>query len=421
MKTPKDYSGYSEHEFKASIKRKDRLSSVLIYCGAFPFFMIPIGFNVAFLLPFVIGGMAVGVPLIIIGCIINSSVQKQKKQFEDDTGITVEKETLKIQEEKVREERHDKFLHGLDKNNAITDPKPVLSDAELIAKINELSPKIKMYDVLIKVFGVLGFIGFFPLNILFPLLGFVPFIPCIIFAIRWAVNKNQLKCIVGNSVIRGVLTDIFALTNYSPGCHISTEAIQDTRLIPSWNRIRGSDLIEGAYKGIRFSFSDLCLKHESNSGKSRSSTTRFEGQWLIIELAKELPHRLSIKEDSKVKSDVETENIEFNKKFQIETEDPHTAFFVLTPHFMEYILNARRRAGAKMHMCFDGTRAHIALHSGRDLFEPCSKQIYDMKNIEMLRNQIQWDAKYITGIIDELLLNENLFNTGGQNAAQTSK
>jgi hypothetical protein len=76
---------------------------------------------------------------------------------------------------------------------------------------------------------------------------------------------------------------------------------------------------------------------------------------------------------------------------------------------MEYIIKADNRADAITSMSFNEKQVHVTLHNGRDLFEPCSKKLYDLSNIAMLRMQMGWDVNYITGVIDELLLNECLF------------
>jgi membrane protein implicated in regulation of membrane protease activity len=403
MKTPKDYSEFTEAEIKAKINKNNKISTPFAIVSVVATFAIPVG-QVTGLFPFWIA-IIVMIASLVIAAIFGSRSMKLQEQLEKTTGVTAEKE-------RVREERHDKFLHGLDNNNAAAKPKPPLSDAELAAEIALLTPKIKLYNILGKVITIIGVIGLVPLFIMVPVpfAGFLPVAVGVIFYTRALISENKLKCIVGSSIIRGVLSDTFELTNYSPGCHIHSDVITETKLVTNWNRAGGSDLIEGSYRGVRFSFSDMLLRQVS-SGKNSRSVTKFEGQWLIVELKKELPEKVIIREDSKARSDVETENIEFNKKFRIETSDPHTAFFVLTPHFMEYILRINKRANAKTHLCFCGKKAHIALHSGRDLFEPAAKKLYDIKNIDMLRNQMQWDAKYITGIIDELLLNEALFNS----------
>jgi hypothetical protein len=292
----------------------------------------------------------------------------------------------------------------------------MMSDAELNVKINELAPKIRRYNILGKIFLVVGLVGFMPLIILlsilviFPPLGFLPIVASIVFYARALKYEGQLKEFVSDNIIKGVLSDTFQLSVYEPLERIEEPVIKDVKLIENWNRAGGSDLIEGYYRGVKFTFSDLHLEFVSG-GKNKGRKTRFKGQWLILELAKELPHAVQLIEDGKAKSDIETENIEFNRKFQIKTTDPHTAFYLLTPHFMEHILSADRRANARTYMSFGGDckQAHIALHSGRDLFEAVDAKRLSVQNVEMMRNQMQWDAKYITGIIDELLLNQCLF------------
>jgi len=321
----------------------------------------------------------------------------------------------------IKEDRYNRFLHGLDNNRAGSHSAPLLSDAELMSKINYLTPKIKTNNTICAIIIVIAFIlpFFLGLGDFSQIIGIVIMAIGAGFGVKARQYKKQLKNLVGNNIVRGVLADSFELENYSPGCHIRQNAIEHVKLIHQpWNQISGSDLVEGTYRGVKFTFSDLFLQHVTGSGKNRRVVTRFKGQWLIVELAKNVPFKIQLRARSgtggagnKAKSDVETENVEFNDKFWITTGDPHTAFYVLTPHFMEYILKAKSRSGAPASLNIDGRKIHIALHNGRDLFEPCSKKLYDTRNIEMLRNQMKWDINYITGIIDELLLNENLFAT----------
>ncbi|MDR2531848.1 MAG: DUF3137 domain-containing protein [Oscillospiraceae bacterium] len=330
------------------------------------------------------------------------------------------------QYDRVREERYNRFLHGLDRNDVGTNMQqsPLMSDAELQTLIDELTPKIKTNTALATILTIIGFISstFVRVGVgeFFDMLVLVVFFSMFFsfafyFGNKAARQKKRLKCIVSNNIVRGVLTDNFELAVYAPGSHIRQSIIEHTKLIQlNWNRISGSDLVEGTYRGVRFSFSDLLLRHETGSGKNRKIVTRFKGQWLICELKKEIPWKICLRErgsdNKRTKSTIETENIEFNQKFHIQAEDPHTAFYVLTPHFMEYIMKARRRANARTFMKFDGRQIHIALHNGRDLFEPYGKKLFVANNIVTLRMQMQWDVKYITGVIDELLYNEKLFN-----------
>jgi len=321
--------------------------------------------------------------------------------------------------ERTREERYNKFLHGLDSGyrdiHVTSRQKATLSDAQLERKIKELTPKIKTNKALCSIFLALGFCLSFILGVLHGEIGRIMGILFIglsaSFGVKAAKYKRELKCVVSNNIVRGALAEKFDVEMYAPGSHISSYDVRFSGLIQNWNKISGSDLIEGIYKGVKFHFSDIHLEHEKNSGKSKSRTTRFKGQWLIIDLKKEIPWFVELRHRGaiKAKSDVETENIEFNRMFQIITKDPHTAFYVLTPHFIEYIIKAKRRANAEMYMKIIGKQIYIALHNGRDLFEPYGNNLFAEENIETLRMQMRWDVNYISGIIDELLHNENLF------------
>jgi hypothetical protein len=292
-----------------------------------------------------------------------------------------------------------------------------MTDDELEARINALKPKIKRNKILSGVFTVLGFIAIIYFVIRWGDLGFWLMSPVLGIGFAFGMKANQyrqrLKLTISDNVVRGVLTDKFEVRQYAPSCHLSQIKLKESGLIPSWNVIRGSDLVVGTYKGVSFSFSDIELIRESGSGKNRSRTTVFKGQWLIFDTVREVPLGVMLRErdrdNRKAKSDIETENIEFNRRFVITCHDPHTAFFILTPHFMEYIIKADNRAQARTFINISGRSVHVALHNGRDLFEPDGKKIFTVNSIATLRMQMRWDVNYIAGIIDEFLLNETLF------------
>jgi hypothetical protein len=326
---------------------------------------------------------------------------------------------------KIKDRKYNQFLHALDGNRVKTGSQSALmSDAELQAVIDELTPKTKTYTAIAVVFFILGIVlstyvhvvfnEAFAMGVLILFLGTGGS-----FVTNAKSKKTRLKDLVSSNIVHGVLADTFELQLYAPGSYIAERTVRNSGLLQQpFNRISGSDLVEGTYRGVKFSFSDLHIQHETGSGKNRSVKTRFHGQWLICGLAKDVPFRIMLRErggaigaGKRAKSSIETENMDFNKRVHIETKDPHTAFYVLTPHFMEYILKAKKRANACTQMLFNGREVHIALHNGRDLFEPFGKNVFAMKNIQTLRMQMKWDVNYITGVIDELLLNENLFGT----------
>jgi hypothetical protein len=319
-------------------------------------------------------------------------------------------------------------------------PSYALDDAELQELIDELTPVIRRKTALSVILGIVGFVcasaAFICLEILFEIIHALGFGLAAFFAGTFAAmagmtaaqKKKKLKFAVSDSVVRCALAARFEVEKYMPGSFIHKMTILQAGLIHrSWNKISGSDLLEGKYKGISFTFSDLHLEMETTDNKGRKRrATKFKGQWLILGLAKPLTFGVQLRGrkggSGSGKSAIETESIEFNKRFQIIAASPHNAFYILTPDFMEQILKADKRANARMLVSFDGDKMHIALDSRRDLFELSDKKkMFAANNIPALRMQMKWDVNYIANIIDELLVNETLFNAEVKNDAQNQK
>jgi len=241
-------------------------------------------------------------------------------------------------------------------------------------------------------------------------------------------SKGHMKQLLSINVVQDALGEVFEDCAYSYENRLSGSVIEEARLISGWTSISGSDFAQGRYRGRGIEFSDIKLEkitYRTNSDGSVRKKKRvllFKGHWLVFELGRELPASIRVIErggrrvgqaiKGMTKGDVETENMAFNQQFRIQAEDPHTAFYILTPHFIEYIMAADAAAMARTSMCFTGSRMHIALDSGRDLFEVGGS----VKDIAALRARIKSEVRYLTGILDELLQNTYLF--GEENQAQ---
>lgn len=302
-----------------------------------------------------------------------------------------------------------------------------LSDAELGAQLTALHKKANTMKILAGVCVVAVFV----LWIVHPLLGASAFIPAAVFAIMSAIAGSKAKNLLANNITRDVFSQVFDECIYSAGHCLPDELLREAALIPNWDMATGSDLISAKYKGHTVNFSDIELSEEverenSDGDTSTSYETKFKGQWMIFELGRELPAKLRLREklersgtiSKKIlgeryndKSDVQTENAEFNKRFQILTEDPHSAFYILTPHFMEFILSADDAANTRTYLCFFENRVHIACYTGKNSFELRKN---DGANIDQLRARMKMELSYITSIADELLKNEYLFGSADE-------
>lgn len=257
------------------------------------------------------------------------------------------------------------------------------------------------------------------LEILLPIaLVFVLSVATFIFASN---RINKLKALMGSAVTLPMIKELFDVKSYRSNGHIDREIVASAGLVGEWERIEGSDFFEGSYRNVSVLYSDICLSHEetdtdSDGKKTTKNVTDFLGQWLVCDFGKELSASVRLIErkggtrfhrtNDRSKTDVETENAAFNKKYRIVTGDGHSAFYLLTPHFMERLLSADEMADASTLFCFGNGKVHIAMNSGRDSFEISG---VSLGNIENVRQKFRGELKFLTNIIDELLLNEKLF------------
>ncbi|MCL2048636.1 MAG: DUF3137 domain-containing protein [Defluviitaleaceae bacterium] len=243
--------------------------------------------------------------------------------------------------------------------------------------------------------------------------GFASLIIASVLRVLATRKSHKLEKLLADNVTALALAEVFDLDEYAPNSAISNNEICKAGLIKDWSERYGSDLVRGRYKGCKFSFSDVDLQKRVDEKTSRGAidTTyhnRFKGQWIILETNKDIVGELRLRERLRTelaKSNAETENTQFNSKYQIEASDVHGAFMVLTPHFMEAVMRADFLANGRTFMYFGGRQVHIAIHNERNLFEPSRKE-RDIAEVQLRQRR---EVKYITDILDIFLENKRLF------------
>ena len=237
----------------------------------------------------------------------------------------------------------------------------------------------------------------------------------ILFTILLTRLEEKVKLNYGAPLVRNALSQVFERVEYNPLDRLPDHimCIDGMNLPFDVDRVEGSDHVRAIYNGMELEFSDIKLIDRRSSGKNTTYVTVFEGLWLVCDFHKQISGEILLQEDNRSGlrffdklghrgQVIETENEVFNKKYLIVAENEHDAFYVLTPHMMEYIEEMDARGMGVSYMRF--TRAgklHIAINSGKDLFEVDSKTAPDMM-IEKFLSEIY----YVTGLLDTLHLSE---------------
>lgn len=252
------------------------------------------------------------------------------------------------------------------------------------------------------------------------LFGILMLIPMIAFALLMSGQQSAIKNLISGNIVQGLLEKAFDHVAYAPSQRISDEVIGSSHMVfyKPYEKISGDDYIDAEYKGLHLKMSDITLTRKEEHYDSEkddweeSEETIFKGQWLTCDFAKELYGEVHLSAatrnmvSSYKKARIRMENEAFNEKFIVTADDPEEAFYILTPHMMEYILHVAETHRGNLYMSFlrDG-KFHIAANTGEDFFELGKKSTDPEKLSQAFLEEIRW----YTDIIDQLRIEPNLY------------
>ena len=289
--------------------------------------------------------------------------------------------------------------------------KQITTNEQLEAELQSLRSKATVAKILTYGSGaaaILCFItGLIPVAIVFIVLALVG-------GYQLEKNSSRLKKILSDNVISSVLKEALGDTvEYNPWGKINPGSM----VFPfSYNCADGSDHIKAVYHGVNVELGDIELIDESEvtdeEGRTeRTRNTQFKGQWLTCDFGKELAGEVYISERTKktrrsLKSNVTMDNEQFDKRFCVRADDPQEAYYILTPHMMEYIISIADKSGGTVYMSFlrDG-KLHVAVQTGRDFFELGKNNA----NVEELRQKFLGELRWFTDIVDTLRVEDTLY------------
>ena len=287
-----------------------------------------------------------------------------------------------------------------------------MTNKEVGSQLRSLRTKAKIAKVLTSVSGAVGvlcvWIGLIPVAIFF-------FVVCVVAGFRVEKNNSKVKQLLSDDVVSGVLKEALGDTVvYSPLGTINAGPM----VFPfSYNCVEGSDHIKAVYHGLNIELGDISLINESEFTDNETGQTEkqsllyFKGQWLTCDFGKELAGEVYISERAKkkrrgMKSDVSMDNEQFDTRFCVRANNPQEAFYILTPHMMEYITAMADKSGGLVYMSFlRNGKMHVAVQTGHDFFE-LGKTNTDA---ETLRQKFLGELRWFTDIVDTLRVEDTIY------------
>lgn len=203
-------------------------------------------------------------------------------------------------------------------------------------------------------------------------------------------------------IAKHILQACFDEANYFPIRGFTKEEFQAAHLI-HWRRdfaYHSEDLITGQHAGVEFKQSDIRITHTTGSGKHRKTVVDVDGRLIQFHYKKAIDSRILIATDThnatleKGLSKLEMEDVDFNRKFDVYSEDGHSVYYLLTPPFMEY-LKKLCELDRNLYISFDGEYLYV-LRSGKGgIFVPPRGRIDVHAEVEKSKQELNEIVKMI--------------------------
>ncbi len=269
------------------------------------------------------------------------------------------------------------------------------SDCQFVKSDAILQMEKKRKQITIGIFLILGSVIF----MVFPPL----FIVVVLILVKFITkSKNELTSMYKDVFVRELLENNFENVVYQPTNGFTRDAVDSFDICRMGNRFFAEDYLNASFRGINFEVSDVRIADESSDEDSSSTTMLFEGRFITFDFSRELASSVNIfsdkfkyraltrKENRQEK--VEMESVEFNKKFDVFSDNPHDAFYIITPNFMER-LNALTTKYKSVAMSVTGRSIVVAFN------EP-ENNAFDPKNMAGKVDYVEEQAKIQSDIDD---------------------
>jgi len=219
-------------------------------------------------------------------------------------------------------------------------------------------------------------------------------------------------------VLTGLIATFVDNGKFDPNYGLTQAQVYSSEFIKRADRFHTEDFLSGSMDGVEFISSDVKLEERhirhTKNGTEEYYETYFLGRLFKFEFNKSFDGYLQVLEGAKPTKNrkytkVKLESIQFNKKFKTYATSEHSAFYVLTPHFMEALMKFEQENKGKIYFSFIDSTLYIGINNFVDTFELKMFRKLDNTVFESFKKELL----VIKEVITELKLNNNIFKKEG--------
>ena len=221
-------------------------------------------------------------------------------------------------------------------------------------------------------------------------------------------SKEQAGRQTFDSIAPDIVGNAFENVQMNPTPHLLDA--EDTNIpLPSHTHCSGSGYVRGTYRNLTTELCSVRLTEVSEVQREETGLWEkheqevYTGQWMLCQLNREFPTWLTIWPRDRLDKlfsgkTIKTGNEDFDKRFNLSSDDAQAALRLLTPGRIEQILALADSSIGKfaVNLNQDG-RLYIAVHSGRSFFDIGKGR----ENTAQLRERFARELRWFTDMIEE--------------------
>lgn len=256
------------------------------------------------------------------------------------------------------------------------------------------------------------------LMMLYPLLVLV----CIVGGVYIGIGssmKTKLSNEFKSKFVVELVKEMYPDSVYQPTGGIPLAELLEPGLLTKPDRYTTEDYLKAEYDGVPFEMCDFDFKERRTTTDGRGHTTTTyvtyaKGRYMIFDFKREFTQTVKVVENTQLGVNtrglekIETESVDFNKKFKTYSSDPVTAFYVLTPQIQLKLLELESKFKGSIYFAYLKGKMYVVIADGVSILNVNASKPITHQTYEMLESQLILPAS----VINELGLADSKFNEG---------
>ena len=276
----------------------------------------------------------------------------------------------------------------------------------------ELIKKRRIFTLIFVLTLILAIFMFF----LAPVIGIILFLVAIIIL---AVSESKVSVFRKNfkdTVIKKILDDELGQYTYDAHSGIALNEILRVGMYERPDRYHLEDYIASSYNDVKYEMCDAHFEERyyvNVDGKREVRyNTYFKGRIIKLDYNRDLKTTIKIVEghpqglNVRGLSKVETESIEFNKKYDTYASDKEQVYYYLTPLMIQKLLELEKLFKGTIQYSINSDAMYVFINNSGDSLELNIKKPINETQLAVIKSQIL----LASSIINELNLDKTKFN-----------